>query len=83
MGAQPSLPIWEACDRWEAAVCEQEQHILEQELRAPLDSHPRGVKRQGVKQLNLWKLNVWTSWFKVWSNGSWTSTFPEILNFAA
>ena len=56
MGAQPSLPIWEVCDRWEQAVFEQEQRLLAQQQRTLLDSHPR---RSNARQLNPWKMNVW------------------------
>ena len=49
--AQPSLPLWEACDRWEHAVYEQEQRLLAQQQRAPLDSH--GVKNLENERLDL------------------------------
>ena len=53
-----SLPIWEACDRWEHAVYEQEQRLMAQQQRAPLDSHPRGVKRQAIENLENERLDL-------------------------
>lgn len=58
LGAQPSRPIWEACDRWEQALYEEEQQVLVQQDRNPPCSHPRGVKRQAVESLERERVDL-------------------------